>query len=85
MFTDPNATHESRVRSLARQIGYRVKKSRSCNLHSNNGGKYMLVDGNNTIVEGASYDSELADIERAIFSSHYAWMIRNAQPLLANC
>jgi hypothetical protein len=57
---------EDRIRRLARQNGYHVRKSREWKYvpHANNFGDYMLIDSDsNFIVLGSRYDATLDELE----------------------
>ena len=54
---------ENRLRRMARRMGWRIIKSRARTLHSNDLGKYMLVDNRNVVFGGGSFDATLEDIE----------------------
>jgi hypothetical protein len=52
-----DAALESKVRRLAKQLGYGVEKSRTRNRHINDRGLYQMTDGYNTVVAGVNYDA----------------------------
>jgi hypothetical protein len=55
------------LRRRANKLELRVEKSRVRNTRYNNQGGYMLINWrHNTVVDGANYDLELEDLERAI-------------------
>jgi hypothetical protein len=56
-------TRETRIRRMAAKKGWRLEKSRARQLHSNNQGKYQLIDDRNTVREGVNYDAGLDRIE----------------------
>src|SRR3954471_9390539 len=57
--TDP--AKERRVRSMAKQWGFRVEKSRGAQ-HSNQRGEYQMIGARNCVVLGVDYDASLDDI-----------------------
>lgn len=63
MKTD-DAVRESRLRSLARRMGYSIRKSRAQTVHGNDLGDYMVVnDQFNGVVLGERFNATLDDIE----------------------
>ncbi len=62
------------IRRLARGRGYVIRKSRARKyLHSDNCGRYMLIEPNrNVVVLGERFDARLDDIETFIDKSYAA-------------
>ena len=60
MTNHPNRTIDSKVRRTARSAGLRVSKARG-QLHSNNKGGYMLLNGNH-VLEGVNYELTPDDV-----------------------
>ncbi len=58
-----NKAYESRVRYAAKRVGWRIEKSRARNLHSNDPGKYRLINGSNTVIGGVNFDASLDELE----------------------
>jgi len=55
---------ESRLRRVAKQGGYVLRKSRVRSIHANNHGEYMLVNSQfNGVVLGANFDATLSEVE----------------------
>lgn len=55
---------ESRVRRKARRLGYRLRKSRTVNVHANDFGEFGLLDKQDGYpIVGWNYDASLEEIE----------------------
>ncbi|MCL2605573.1 MAG: hypothetical protein FWD90_13960 [Defluviitaleaceae bacterium] len=64
MFKNTEQVREARARRKAKQLGYRLMKSRTKNIHMNNFGDWRIVcDETNFIVRGFLFDWSLSDVE----------------------
>lgn len=54
---------EARVRRKAKRLGWRVQKSRTRLLHSNDHGLYQLIDDRNIVIGGVDYDAVLDSVD----------------------
>lgn len=62
--TNQEKARESRLRRRALRLGYRLRKSRSRILHSNDCGRWQVLDAwNNTVVDGLDYDADTESLE----------------------
>jgi len=56
--------HESRLRKLASQLGYELKKDRPEGRDMNHQGGYMVVNSQNAAEAGENFELTLDDVER---------------------
>lgn len=64
----------AQLRRIARKGGWRIDKSRSRTIHSNNLGGFQLVDqSRNYVVWGSNYELTLLDLEDILKAHPDAW------------
>jgi hypothetical protein len=62
--TQTDAAREARLRRLAKQQGYSLRKDRARSWNSDHFGGYMIVnDSINAIVAGSRFDLDLDEVE----------------------
>jgi hypothetical protein len=71
---------EHKLRRRAERLGLRLRKSRARHLHSDDFGKYMVLDPDrNLILDGGRFDLELDDVEA--FLDQYEANLRTRLPM----